>query len=78
MPLVRVVDQHHAQEEEDDRVGRRAEHLDEVLDGDERLVRHVGEGVVGLHQAAADGAALRHRSQSTTRLTAPTSYSASA
>lgn len=50
MPLVYVVDEHHAQKEEDDGVARGAQHLDEVFDRCERLVRYVGERIMRLHQ----------------------------
>lgn len=49
-----VMDEHHAQEEEDDGITRRTEHLNEVFDRRVRLPRHVGEGIMSLNKAASD------------------------
>ena len=44
--------EHCAQVEEDDRVHGRAEHLAEVVDGDQAVLVDVSEAVVGLEKAA--------------------------
>ena len=56
MPLVDVIDQDHAQKQENDGVTGGTEHFDEVLDGRVGLVRNIRKGVVGLDKAAADAA----------------------
>lgn len=59
VPFVHVVNEHHAQEQEDDGVTRRAEHLNEVFDRCVRLSGHVGEGVMSLNEAASNHTADR-------------------
>ena len=56
VPLVDVIDQHHAQKQEYNGVTGGAEHFDEVLDGRVGLVRNIRKGVVGLDKAATDTA----------------------
>jgi hypothetical protein len=48
-----ALEEGHAKVEEDDAVTSGAEHLDEVVDGGQRLAGDVLEGVVGLDEAAA-------------------------
>ena len=54
MPLVDVIDQHHAQKQENDAVTGGAEHFNEVLDGRVGFLRNIWKGVVGLKKAATD------------------------
>ena len=56
VPLVDVIDQHHAQKQEYNGVTGGAEHFDEVLDGRVGLVRNIRKGVVCLNKAATDTA----------------------
>ena len=56
MPLVDVVDQDHAQKEENDGVTCGTQHFDEVLDGRVGLVRNIRKGVMGLDKAATNAA----------------------
>ena len=55
VPLM-VIEECHAEVEEDDAVADAGHHLDEVLDGGEGLRGDVPEGVVRLDDAAADEA----------------------
>lgn len=55
MPFVNIVDQNHAQKEEDDGVTGRAEHFDKVLHSRIGFVRNISEGVMGLNQSTTDG-----------------------